>query len=336
MSRPGRVLAGLVLCAGACVSFPLAVRPAAAHEMRPCYLELRELRPGEFGVLWKTPMLGDARLALEPVFSGEASKVTPVTTRTVPGAALQQWKLLAPALRRQTLRIQGLEVTMTDALARIEFLDGTSWTARLTPRQPAATIPARESAAGVAGVYSKLGVEHILSGLDHLLFVLALILITRGRWRLVKTITAFTVAHSLTLGLATLGLVQVPQAPVEAVIALSIVFVAAEIVHGLHGREGITARAPWLVAFAFGLLHGLGFAGALREVGLPHGHIPVALLFFNLGVEAGQLLFVSAALSLAAVARRIRLPVPRWADLATPYAIGAVAMFWVIRRVAAF
>ena len=157
-----------------------------------------------------------------------------------------------------------------------------------------------------------------------------------GTWRLVKTVTAFTVAHSITLGLATLGFVHVPSKPVEAVIALSIVFVAAEIVQARRGRAGLAAQMPWIVAFTFGLLHGFGFAGALSEVGLPEGHIPVALLFFNLGVEAGQLLFVAAVLALVACARRIRVAWPRWAELVPPYAIGSVAMFWVIQRVAAF
>jgi hypothetical protein len=152
----------------------------------------------------------------------------------------------------------------------------------------------------------------------------------------VKTITAFTIAHSITLALATLGFVQVPQAPVEAVIALSIVFVAAEIIRACNGREGLTARAPWIVAFAFGLLHGFGFAGALSEVGLPQGQIPVALLFFNLGVEAGQLLFIAAVLNVMALVRLLRRPLPRWVEWAPAYAIGSVAMFWVIQRLAQF
>ena len=165
---------------------------------------------------------------------------------------------------------------------------------------------------------------------------LALLIITRGGWKLVKTITAFTVSHSITLTAATLGLVHVPQPPVEAVIALSIVFVASEILHGRQGREGITARAPWLVALTFGLLHGLGFAGALSEVGLPQGHIPLALLFFSIGVEVGHFLFVGMVLSVMALALRMKLPMPRWTQLAPPYVIGTVAMFWLIQRVAAF
>ena len=305
--------------------------------MRPAYLDLREVRPGEFAVLWKTPMRGELRLALAPELSGRIETLTPVATRESGGAAVQTWRIrAAEPLRGQSLRIQGLEATMTDALARVEFADGTTWLQRFTPQAPAATIPAQQSGWSVAAEYVKLGVEHILLGVDHLLFVLALLLMTPGTWRLVKTVTAFTVAHSITLALATLGFVHVPPAPVEAVIALSIVFVAAEILRARAGREGVTARAPWIVAFAFGLLHGFGFAGALAEAGLPEGHIPLALLFFNLGVELGQLLFVAAVLSAIGLIRRVQSRLPRWTGLVPPYAIGSVAMFWVIQRVAAF
>lgn len=313
------------------------VDTASAHEVRPAYLELREALPGEFDVLWKTPMQGELRLALSPEFSGRTENLSPVATRETNNAAVQTWRLKAiEPLRGQSLRIAGLEATMTDALVRSEFADGTSWTQRLTPSQPAAVIPVRQSALTVAGVYLGLGVEHILFGIDHLLFVLALLMITHGGWKLVKTVTAFTAAHSITLALATLGLVRVPQAPVEAVIALSIVFVAAEILHGRQGREGLTARAPWIVAFTFGLLHGFGFARALSEIGLPQGQIPAALLFFNVGVEAGQLIFIAAVLSLIAAFGRLRIPLPRWSEPVPAYAIGSVAMFWVIQRVAAF
>jgi len=185
----------------------------------------------------------------------------------------------------------------------------------------------KETAGPASGGYFVLGVEHILFGSDHLLFVLALVLIVRGVGLLVKTITAFTIAHSLTLALATLGVVHVPSTPVEAVIALSIVFVAAEIVRSRRGEHGLTERAPWLVAGTFGLLHGFGFAGALAQVGLPQNDIPLALLFFNLGVEAGQLAFVAAVLCVIALVRRVRLPAPEWAPLVPPYAIGSVAMF---------
>ncbi|HVM95605.1 MAG TPA: HupE/UreJ family protein [Candidatus Acidoferrales bacterium] len=307
-----------------------------AHEMRPGYLEMHEDKPAEFSVLWKTPMAGDARLSLQPEISGETTLISPVVSRTVAGAMLQEWTVRAPSLRGQTLRIRGLESTMTDALVRIEFADGTSWTQRLTARQPSAVVPARQSTFAVGSVYVKLGVEHILTGVDHLLFVLALIILAEGTWRLVETVTAFTLAHSITLGLAALGFVHVPQKPVEAVIALSIAFVAAEIVHRREGRVGLAARAPWVVAFVFGLLHGLGFAGTLSEVGLPQGHIPLALFCFNAGVEIGQLLFVTTVLTVVAALRRVRPTLPAWIELVPAYGIGITAAFWIIQRTVSF
>ena len=310
---------------------------ATAHEVRPAYLELRESPAGELDVLWKTPMVGEMRLALAPVLSGASEELTPMATRHTGSAAVQTWKLrLLEPLRGRTLHVDGLTSTMTDALVRIEYADGSTWVARLTPQAPELTIPEEPGSGAVAATYLGLGVEHILLGIDHLLFVLALLLIARGTKRLVLTVTAFTVAHSITLALATLGFVQMPSSPVEAVIALSIVFVAAEVIHARRGIEGLTARAPWIVAFTFGLLHGFGFAGALAEIGLPQGQIPLALFFFNVGVEVGQLLFVAAVLAVIALVRRVRLDLPRWTELVTPYAIGSVAMFWVIQRVAGF
>jgi hypothetical protein len=205
---------------------------------------------------------------------------------------------------------------------------------RLTPSSPSFTVAAAPSRLGIATTYVALGIEHILGGIDHLLFVLALFLLVGATRELVTTITAFTLAHSATLAAAALGFVHVPSAPVEAVIALSIVFVAAEIVHGLAGRPGLTARRPWVVAFIFGLLHGLGFAGALAEVGLPPHAIPLALLGFNVGVELGQLAFVAGLLGLGAAAARLAVPRPRWSAWVAPYAIGAVAAYWTLARLA--
>jgi hypothetical protein len=315
----------------------LITAPVLAHELRPAYLEIHEEKAGEFHVLWKTPMRGEMRLALAPAFSGGTQSLTPVTTRHTDNAAVQTWRLQAiDPLRGQAVRIIGLEGKLTDVLVRIAFADGSTWVKRLTAAEPAAEIPARVSGLTVAGVCLTLGVEHILTGIDHLLFVLALLLITRGSWQLVKTVSAFTLSHSITLTAATLGFVHVPAAPVEAIIALSIVCVAVEIVHLHAGREGVTARAPWVVALTFGLLHGLGFAGGLSEVGLPAGHIPTALLFFSVGVETGHLLFVATVLSLMALGRRVGVALPRWAELVPPYVIGSVAMFSVMQRVAAF
>jgi hydrogenase/urease accessory protein HupE len=315
----------------------LGALPAIAHEVRPAYLDLREVGNGQFDVLWKTPMAGNLRLALEPEFSGEFVNVTPVVTRRVRDAAVQTWRVEARTpLRGQTLTIRGLETTLTDTLVRIDFADGSQWVKRLTAQAPATTIPVSPTTTAVAAEYLKLGVLHILLGVDHLLFVLALLLLARNFTELVKTITAFTVAHSITLALAALGFVHVPQAPVEAAIALSILFVAAEILRARRGHVGLAFRAPWLVAFAVGLLHGFGFAGALAEVGLPEGHIPFALLFFNVGVELGQLAFIVTVLAGLAAVRRLRFTVLRWSALWTPYAIGSLAMAWLIQRVAAF
>lgn len=330
--RLAAVLRFLILCA-----LILPGGHTLAHEVRPAYLELRETAPGLFDVLFKTPMRGDARLALDVSFSGCVEQVTPLTSRVTDNAMVQTWRLVATEpLSGQEVRIDGLASTMTDALVRVAFVDGSEWTERLAPRSPRATIPTGQNGWSVAVTYLKLGVEHILLGVDHLLFVLALMLIARNTRELIKAITAFTVAHSITLAAAALGFVHVPPKPMEAAIALSIAFVALEIIRARDGASGLAARAPWIVAFAFGLLHGFGFAGALSEIGLPAGHIPVALLFFNVGVEVGQLLFVGVVLGLAALVRLGRRPLPHWAGLVPPYFIGSMAMFWVIQRVSVF
>ena len=204
--------------------------------------------------------------------------------------------------RRRNSILTGLAATMTDVLVRIENLDGTTQVTRVTPSSPSFVVSAAPGALEVCRTYLVLGVEHILFGVDHLLFVLALLILVKGWRKLVGTITAFTVAHSITLAAATLGFVHVPSKPVEATIALSIVFVACEIVHRRSGRTGLTEAWPWVIAFTFGLLHGLGFAGALREVGLPQNAIPLALLFFNVGVELGQLLFIGLVMAVIALA----------------------------------
>jgi hydrogenase/urease accessory protein HupE len=282
-------------------------------------------------------MRGDLRLSLTPNFSGRIEMIGMLSARRADSAAVQSWRIEAiDPLPGQTIRIDGLASTMTDALVRIQFIDGTTWVKRLTPGEPQAVVPERPHVWMVATEYLILGVEHILFGVDHLLFVLALLLITKGSWMLVKTITAFTLAHSITLSAATLGLVNVPAAPVEAIIALSIVFVAAEILHARGGKKGLASRAPWIVALTFGLLHGFGFAGALSEVGLPQGHIPMALLFFNIGVEAGQLLFVAVVLGVFALSRQVPVRRVSLFELVPPYAIGSVAMFWVIQRIDTF
>ncbi len=306
---------------------------AHAHEVRPAYLELTETAPGQFDVLWKVPALGDAVLTLQPVLPQACKTRAPATRLNVGGALLERWGIDcgASGIAGGSLRIDGLATTLTDVLVRVVFLSGGVNSQILRPNAAEFRVDPTIGAPPLAG-YARLGVEHILFGIDHLAFVLALLLIVRGTARIVATITAFTVAHSITLGLAALGFVHVPQAPVEAAIALSILFVALEITRARGGSPGITQTRPWLIAFVFGLLHGFGFAGALAEVGLPANDIPLALLLFNIGVEIGQLLFVAAALIILAIGRRFATPA--WLPTAAAYAIGAMASFWVIERVA--
>ena len=308
---------------------------ARGHEVRPGYLELRQAGAETWSVLWKVPARGDMRLSMRPRFPENCAVTSEPITLQVAGAYTERAMIACEGgLARRAVRIDGLAATMTDVLVRSVRADGSVQIARLTPSAPEWVLEATPGSLQVAGAYTLLGVEHILGGIDHLLFVLGLLLIVRDRWLLVKTITAFTVAHSATLVAAALGWVDVPQLPVEAVIALSILFLASELARQRQGRPGLMARSPWIVAFAFGLLHGFGFAGALREVGLPHSDIPLALFTFNVGVEIGQLLFVGAVLLALAPLRRLLLRMPSWTHAAPAYGIGTMATFWWLQRMA--
>jgi hypothetical protein len=322
------------VCAAACALMAAAAPPALADEIRPAYLELREVRPGEFDVLWQTPMVGDVRLALQPEFSGDATPSSPVATQAVSGSAIETWTLRAPALRGQTLRIRGLESTVTDVLTRIQFLDGTIAINVLQPSAPTLVVPERQSALALARNYIFYGIQHIWFGIDHLLFVLGLLLIVGDRWTLVKTITSFTLAHSITLAVATLGFAQAPVEPLNAAIALSILFLGPEIARIWRGETSLTIRRPWLVAFIFGLLHGFGFAGALTGAGLPRGDLAVALLTFNIGVEIGQIGFVLLVVLLERSFRQLEISWPPWLARAPGYLIGSAGAFWTIQRTA--
>jgi hypothetical protein len=322
-----------------------------AHEVRPGYLQLKQVDALNYELLWKVPAKGDRRLGLYVRLPGHCQS-SEVSSRFTGGAYIERWRAACEGgLKGSTIVIDGLEATRTDVLVRLEHSNGRTQTVRLTPTQPEFKVMAAAGTGAVTGTYFKLGVEHILLGFDHLLFVMALLFLVDGWRRLTATITAFTIAHSLTLAASTFGWVQVPQAPVEAVIALSIMFVAVEILHRHRGRTGIAIRQPWIVAFVFGLLHGLGFAGALREVGLPDDAIPVALAFFNLGVEAGQLLFVAAVFLLFWLFTQLtgtRVMGTRGAHagrtastgkaIAQPasYLIGTLAAFWLIQRTYGF
>ncbi len=311
---------------------------ATADEIRPGYLELKENSPNIFSVLWKVPAKGDRKLSLAAQLPENCIEKSRPNSQFINSAYLQRWLVVCEnGLFDQTLAIRGLKSTSTDVLLRLEFLDGSSQSVLLTPTRDSFKIPEKSDSLQIISTYTWLGITHILLGVDHLLFVFALLLIVNGKRRLLWTITAFTLAHSLTLAGATLGFVHVPQAPVEAIIALSILFLAVEIVHAKQGRKGAAARWPWLVAFVFGLLHGFGFAGALAEVGLPEQAIPLALVFFNVGVELGQLLFVATMLSLGYLLHKLKLPrLMDWSENLAIYTIGGFSSFWLFERISLF
>ena len=311
------------------------------HALQPGYLELRLIDKDLYAVVWKTPATGGRPMAISAQLPDRCDPRTPGQPIWNGAAYVSRWTANCPGgLEGGLIHIDGLDRTSTDVLVRFDFADGTNQAHRLTAGDPSFTVPSQPSRLEVVRTYSLLGVEHILSGIDHLAFVLALLLLVKGVRRVIVTVTAFTVAHSLTLAGATLGLVHMPGPPIEAVIALSIVFVASEIIHSRRERPGLTERYPWVVAFTFGLLHGFGFAGALSEIGLPQNSIPIALLFFNVGVEVGQLLFIAFVFAMIALARRItrriNIPRPAWFWAVPPYAIGSLAVFWVIQRIAVF
>ena len=320
---------------------------AQADELRPGYLELRQTASDTYSLLFKIPALGDdLRLAIYVNLPEGTNDVRPPRAGFNGGAYTERRTIRRNGgLTGQTIAIEGLSSTSTDVLVRIESLGGATQTERLSPTKTRFVVQTAPGAWEVAATYLRLGIEHILMGFDHLLFVLALVILVRDWRRVVLTVTAFTVAHSITLAAATLGLVNVAGPPVEAAIALSIVLVAVEIVNARRGTPSLAARWPWIVAFCFGLLHGFGFAGALAEVGLPHHAIPLSLLFFNLGVEIGQLVFVAAVLTIGGLFRRaiaLRLepslvqPTVNRLDVTAAYAIGAVAAYWLIERTSAF
>ena len=308
---------------------------ACGHEVRPGYLELRQTGAESWNVLWKVPAQGDMRLSIHPRFPEGCAVASEPVAMQAGGAYTERTAIACKGgLTGRAIGIDGLSATMTDVLVRTVRANDSVQVARLTPSAPAFVVEATPDPLQVARAYTLLGIEHILGGIDHLLFVLGLMLIVRNKWTLVKTITAFTVAHSITLGAATLGWVHVAQPPVEAVIALSILFLASELAKQRRGHSGLTERWPWIVAFTFGLLHGFGFAGALREVGLPESDIPLALFTFNVGVEIGQLLFVGAVLVALTALRRVFLRLPAWVHAAPAYGIGTMATFWWLQRMA--
>jgi len=312
---------------------PLAAPPAWAHEARPGFLELRETGPETYSLLWKKPTGGEVEIQIAPVVPEGCRLVTPDRQQMTPGALIVRGTLQCRGgIAGKSLAIAGLEATISDVLVRVHHADGRLESHLLRPTSPAVALGAATSGLARAVGYLQLGIQHIVLGVDHLLFVLGLLLIVKDRWMLVKTISAFTVAHSITLAIATLGYASAPLPPLNAAIALSILFLGPEIVRSWRGETSFTIRHPWVVAFAFGLLHGFGFASGLTALGLPQAEIPLALLLFNVGVELGQLAFVLLFLLLERSFRVLEIDWPRWAEALPGYAVGSLGAFWTIQR----
>ena len=313
----------------------LATFAADAHPLAPALLELRETAPGTYAVQWRTSLVRAQGRDVVPVMPEGCTAPAEVQTRDEAGARQQQWTLHCTELVGRSLRVDGLEGSGVNVILRVQPLAGASQQALLGERTPSYTILPAQTAPPVFRSYLILGVEHLLLGFDHVLFVIALVLLVRGPRRLVITITAFTLGHSLTLSLAVLGLVRVNPTLTELAIALSILVLAVEILRPADARPGLFARWPWGVAAGFGLLHGLGFAGVLSEIGLPSGEIPLALLAFNLGIELGQLALIAAWLIAAALLRRLPTLPPALARGLPAYLIGSMAAYWCWERAAA-
>ena len=314
----------------------LLVLSAGAHEARPAYLEIKETTPGQYSVLWRTPVLAGMHLPI--ILQLPAADVKnlrePTIEELADSSVERQWIDAGPnGLAGKRIDFPGLQATITDVVVRVEMLDGRKWTTIVHPSQPWFELAANQSTWGVVGTYIVQGIRHILFGADHMLFVLGLLLIVIDRWMLLKTVTAFTVAHSITLAIATLGYAEVPVVPLNAAIALSILFLGPEIVRSWRGETSFTIRHPWVVAFAFGLLHGFGFASALTSAGLPHHELPLALVSFNVGVELGQLGFIVLILALERSFRILEVHWPRWAEMVPGYTVGSLGAFWTIQRV---
>ena len=303
---------------------------ASAHEVRPAFLQLTEHKAdntsAHFSVLWKQPAVQNGRLAITPVFPAGCKMIEQSPPEVTPAAFIQRWQTDCD-LTKGAIHIDGLSMTLTDVMVRYDSADGSTANYLLRPESPTLNI-ATDTPSTLS--YLWIGVEHLLFGLDHVLFVIGLVLFIRAPWALLKTVTAFTLAHSITLALSVLGWVRLEQGPIEAIIALSILFLARELVQAPEQRSRLTMANPWIMAFIFGLLHGLGFAGALSDIGLPEDDLWLALLLFNVGLELGQIMVIAIVMALIWIARRYAgLPI---IIRSGAWAMGALAAFWTIDR----
>lgn len=309
-----------------------------ADTLRPAYLEVIQKSTKAYTLFLKVPVEKEKKFsfkikAIEGCKEKGVHSVGQVNDSTIDRVTL----VCDEDLKGKNIEIEGLENTNIKLLLRLEFLDGTSQSALLNSLDNVYTIKEDASSMQIVKTYTWLGITHILMGFDHLLFVFALLLIVKNIRRLLWTITAFTLAHSITMAAATLGFVQLAQSPVEAVIALSILFLAMEIVREKQGKAGLASKYPWIIAFIFGLLHGFGFAGALAEIGLPQHAITLALIFFNIGVELGQLMFVVSVIVVSLLLQRLKQEkLIHKAQMLVVYGIGGLSAFWVFERISAF
>lgn len=322
-----RLAAAILLCAGWSVA-------ALAHEVRPAFLQITECADHRYNILWKQPTMGNVAVRLVPHISGGLLEQPPTSVEGTANFRISLWRNVAAGadgLQGRTVHIEGLERTLTDVLVSVTPVDGKSIQQILRPQDPSLTLQLRKSGIAVSA-YLTLGIEHILMGIDHLAFVLGLKLLVRSRKTLIATITAFTVAHSITLAATAVHLLAIRPAVIEALVALSILFVAVELVHSYRGRRGLTVRYPWVIAFTFGLLHGAAFAGALAQIGLPPDAIRLSLLLFNVGVELGQLMFIAVVFAIGWALTRLPQSLPAWTRWVPPHVIGSCAAFWFIER----
>jgi hypothetical protein len=310
------------------------VPSCTGHETRPAYLEIKESTANHFDVVWRTPVNAGMRLPIVLQLPPDAKNVTAPTTQELTDSLLERRSIVAAGgLGGKRVDIVGLQGTITDVLVRVELLDGRNWTTIIHPSQAWFEVTPTQGKLATAGNFIVQGIRHISLGADHLLFLLGLLLIVKDRWMLLKTVTAFTVAHSITLAIATLGYASAPVVPLNAAIALSILFLGPEIVRSWRGETSFTIRHPWAVAFAFGLLHGFGFAGALISAGLPRTELPLALVSFNVGVEIGQVGFILLVLLLERSFRVLEVRWPRWIRVVPGYTVGSLGAFWTVQRI---
>lgn len=325
---PVRLLLALLIAFGPAI-------PAHAHEMRPFHLEITETEPEIYDITWTVPARENSiHLALEVRFVDDVETLQKPVGEISGTAYFERWRIRRNGgLVGTPVSIDGLVSTFTDVIVHVSLLDRTSQSVLLTPDNPSFVIAYQPDRWEVAGTYFQLGAEHILLGLDHLLVVLGLLLLVSDRWMRVKTITAFILAQSIALELSVFSIIRVPQAPLNVAIALSVLFVGLELVQKSNRELSFTIRHLWFIASAFGLLHGVGFAGGLSPAGVPHSEIPSASVFFNLGIEAGLLAFVLVALLVAGALRTLEMDRPQWVTQIPGYAIGSLGAYWTIQRI---